>query len=139
MCRIPSVLMVTRACQAAALIWILTVQAHLNIARAGSLSRRLHQTMAACMWCRVELTLDTTRCSGLGCCSELSYNVLKGDSDDLSAPDPLARCFDTKDAYQLIRALPCVPGEAVIFTHRIIHWGSQVCLWIDKCISDLST
>lgn len=49
----------------------------------------------------------------------------EGDPDDLDAADPLQRALHNKEAYQHIRALPCPAGAAVIFTHRIIHWGSQ--------------
>jgi hypothetical protein len=30
-----------------------------------------------------------------------------------------------QESYQHIRALPCPAGAAVLFTHRIIHWGSR--------------
>lgn len=30
----------------------------------------------------------------------------------------------TKESYQNIRALPRQPGQSIIFTHRILHWGS---------------
>jgi hypothetical protein len=39
--------------------------------------------------------------------------------------DPLARALSTKQAYQNIRALPRSQGDAVLFTHRIMHWGSK--------------
>lgn len=29
-----------------------------------------------------------------------------------------------KEAFQQVRALPAAAGEAVLFSHRIIHWGS---------------
>eukprot|EP00877_Chromochloris_zofingiensis_P008660 jgi/Chrzof1/4047/Cz13g18120.t1 len=48
-----------------------------------------------------------------------------GDPEDDDAPDPLQAALSSKEAYQHIRALPAEPGSAVIFTHRIIHWGSQ--------------
>ena len=38
--------------------------------------------------------------------------------------DPLTRALPTKQSYQNIRALPCLPGQSIIFTHRILHWGS---------------
>lgn len=27
-------------------------------------------------------------------------------------------------AWQHVRALPCAPGDALCFSHRIVHWGS---------------
>jgi ectoine hydroxylase-related dioxygenase (phytanoyl-CoA dioxygenase family) len=30
-----------------------------------------------------------------------------------------------KEAFQNIRAVPVEAGDAVLFTHRIIHWGSS--------------
>ena len=46
-----------------------------------------------------------------------------GDRDDV---DPLTRALGgNKESYQLIRALPCEAGGAVVFTHRLIHWGSR--------------
>jgi ectoine hydroxylase-related dioxygenase (phytanoyl-CoA dioxygenase family) len=44
-----------------------------------------------------------------------------GDTDD---DDPLRRALPDKQAFQHIRALPRKPGQSVLFTHRIIHWGS---------------
>jgi len=44
-----------------------------------------------------------------------------GDRDD---QDPLQVALPNKEAYQNIRALPLAAGSAVMFTHRIIHWGS---------------
>ena len=38
--------------------------------------------------------------------------------------DPLRRALADKAAYQAIRALPRCAGEAVVFSHRILHWGS---------------
>jgi hypothetical protein len=46
-----------------------------------------------------------------------------GDREDV---DPLTRALGgKKENYQLIRALPCEAGGAVVFTHRLIHWGSR--------------
>ena len=39
--------------------------------------------------------------------------------------DPLSRALNTKQSYQNIRALPRIAGQSVIFTHRILHWGSK--------------
>ena len=39
--------------------------------------------------------------------------------------DPLSRALCTKQAYQNIRAIPRSQGDAVLFTHRIMHWGSK--------------
>jgi len=47
----------------------------------------------------------------------------EGDVDDV---DPLRRVLDGgKGSYQNIRAVPRQAGEGVVFTHRIIHWGSR--------------
>eukprot|EP00537_Pseudo-nitzschia_pungens_P003267 CAMPEP_0172360872 /NCGR_PEP_ID=MMETSP1060-20121228/4812_1 /TAXON_ID=37318 /ORGANISM="Pseudo-nitzschia pungens, Strain cf. cingulata" /LENGTH=507 /DNA_ID=CAMNT_0013082969 /DNA_START=119 /DNA_END=1642 /DNA_ORIENTATION=- len=59
-----------------------------------------------------------------------------GDMDDVAdddedsnengkAADPLHRALSTKEAFQHIRCLPRKAGQSVLFTHRIIHWGSQ--------------
>lgn len=39
--------------------------------------------------------------------------------------DPLQRALNSKESYQNIRALPRRAGQAVLFTHRIMHWGSR--------------
>lgn len=44
--------------------------------------------------------------------------------DNKSYSDPLSRALPTKQSYQNIRALPRKEGESIIFTHRILHWGS---------------
>ena len=44
--------------------------------------------------------------------------------DNKSYSDPLSRALPTKQSYQNIRALPRKAGESIIFTHRILHWGS---------------
>ena len=51
---------------------------------------------------------------------------MKGDDDDNdnASPDPLSRCLQSKTDYQNIRACPRSPGESLVFTHRLIHWGS---------------
>ena len=46
-------------------------------------------------------------------------------SDDNSDRDPLREALLDKENYQHIRAMPLDPGEFVIFTHRILHWGSK--------------
>ncbi len=46
----------------------------------------------------------------------------EGDKEDV---DPMAAALPTKEAYQHIRALPMKAGDALLFTHRIIHWGSS--------------
>ena len=48
---------------------------------------------------------------------------LEGD-DGPDAEDPLRRALPTKAAFQHIRALPRASGQSLVFTHRIIHWGS---------------
>jgi hypothetical protein len=39
--------------------------------------------------------------------------------------DPLRAALKDKESYQHIRALPLDAGGVVIFTHRILHWGSK--------------
>eukprot|EP00980_Cylindrotheca_fusiformis_P029626 scaffold23625_cov137-Cylindrotheca_fusiformis.AAC.11 len=57
-------------------------------------------------------------------------HVIPKDSDpgyvdgDTESEDPLRRALPAKESYQHIRALPRKAGESIIFTHRIIHWGS---------------
>lgn len=45
--------------------------------------------------------------------------------DDASDTDPLPLAMNCKQAYQTIRAVPAEAGSAVVFTHRVIHWGSR--------------
>lgn len=47
---------------------------------------------------------------------------IDGDQDD---QDPMSRAFPNKESYQNIRALPRSSGQSIMFTHRIIHWGSR--------------
>jgi len=47
---------------------------------------------------------------------------LAGDTD--AERDPLQVALKDKEAFQNIRAVPLDRGDAVLFTHRIIHWGS---------------
>ena len=42
-----------------------------------------------------------------------------------SGADPLHRALCTKESFQHIRCLPRKAGQSILFTHRIIHWGSQ--------------
>ena len=48
-----------------------------------------------------------------------------GDDESDDGPDPLARALSDKCAYQNIRALPRKAGQSLLFTHRILHWGSR--------------
>ena len=48
----------------------------------------------------------------------------EGDDDDADAKDPLSVALDSKKSFQYVRALPCKAGDGVVFTHRLIHWGS---------------
>jgi hypothetical protein len=50
-----------------------------------------------------------------------------GDDDDPDAmdKDPLRLCLPSKEAYQNIAAAPAEAGAAVVFTHRVIHWGGR--------------
>ena len=43
---------------------------------------------------------------------------------DVEEEDPLRRALSDKTCFQHIVALPRNPGQSVLFTHRIIHWGS---------------
>jgi len=52
------------------------------------------------------------------------YTEGDGDGDD-KASDPLSRALPEKQAYQNIRALPRSAGQSLLFTHRILHWGSR--------------
>ena len=42
-----------------------------------------------------------------------------------SSADPLHRALSSKEAFQKIRCLPRKAGQSILFTHRIIHWGSR--------------
>jgi hypothetical protein len=44
---------------------------------------------------------------------------------DTEEEDPLRRSLPDKESFQHIRALPRQPGQSILFTHRIIHWGSK--------------
>jgi ectoine hydroxylase-related dioxygenase (phytanoyl-CoA dioxygenase family) len=39
--------------------------------------------------------------------------------------NPLSAIFKSPLAFQHIRALPCDPGAVVVFSHRLLHWGSS--------------
>lgn len=52
------------------------------------------------------------------------YAMHAGDAEDEAAPDPLRVALPNKEAFQHVRALPAAAGQAVLFSHRIIHWGS---------------
>ncbi|GLI65349.1 hypothetical protein VaNZ11_008898 [Volvox africanus] len=47
------------------------------------------------------------------------------DGDDDGGPDPLSVALSSKESFQSIRAFPAPAGSAIIFSHRIIHWGSR--------------
>ena len=59
--------------------------------------------------------------------SKLETNDTTNDTENKSdqLADPLSRALPTKQSYQNIRALPRRPGQSIIFTHRILHWGSS--------------
>jgi hypothetical protein len=44
---------------------------------------------------------------------------------DTEEEDPLRRALPDKESFQHVRALPRQAGQSIIFTHRIIHWGSK--------------
>ena len=48
-----------------------------------------------------------------------------GDDDEDMIKTPLEKALPDKQSYQNITALPVDVGEAVIFSHRVIHWGSK--------------
>lgn len=51
-----------------------------------------------------------------------------GDSDangDDKNENPLWRALPTKESFQNVRALPRQAGQSLLFTHRILHWGSR--------------
>ena len=39
--------------------------------------------------------------------------------------DPLRRCLDSPSAYQHVRCLAVSKGGAVVFSQRLLHWGSR--------------
>ena len=45
--------------------------------------------------------------------------------DDESKATPLEIALPNKEDYQNIRALPVSCGDVIMFSHRIIHWGSK--------------
>jgi len=52
----------------------------------------------------------------------------EGDSDgngEKKDDDPMWRALPTKESFQNIRALPRQAGQSLLFTHRILHWGSR--------------
>lgn len=49
----------------------------------------------------------------------------KGSNETEQFTDPLSRALNTKQSYQNIRAVPRQAGQSLIFTHRILHWGSK--------------
>eukprot|EP00941_MAST-03F_sp_MAST-3F-sp1_P002928 g2928.t1 len=53
------------------------------------------------------------------------YGPEEGDLPGENDPDPLQRALLRKEDYQNIRAVPVRSGSAVMFSHRIIHWGSS--------------
>lgn len=49
----------------------------------------------------------------------------RSETDNGDDYDPLAAALSNKASYQHIRALPLPAGGLVIFTHRLMHWGSK--------------
>lgn len=43
---------------------------------------------------------------------------------DIEEKDPLARAFSSKEMFQYTHACHRNPGQSVLFSHRVIHWGS---------------
>ena len=50
---------------------------------------------------------------------------MDGDDDNDLDKTPLEKCLKDKRDYQNITACPVDVGEAVVFSHRTIHWGSK--------------
>ena len=48
-----------------------------------------------------------------------------GDDHSDGAPDPLHLALRSDAAVQSIRACPLEPGGVVVFSHRVMHWGSR--------------
>mmetsp|Transcript_38659 Transcript_38659/g.93083 ORF Transcript_38659/g.93083 Transcript_38659/m.93083 type:complete len:495 (-) Transcript_38659:59-1543(-) len=58
-------------------------------------------------------------------CNDNASDNKSRNGDKATISDPLTRALDTKQSYQNIRALPRRAGLSVVFTHRILHWGSR--------------
>ena len=60
--------------------------------------------------------------------ASLDPGYLEGDPEDPGLSheqsDPLRRCLPHKEAYQHITCVPAETGSIVVFTHRVIHWGT---------------
>ena len=54
-----------------------------------------------------------------------SDNSFENETDNRDVKDPLQLALTSKESYQNIRAIPRLSGQAVLFTHRILHWGSK--------------
>ena len=54
-----------------------------------------------------------------------SNTASKGDGAQPHFSDPLQRALPSKQSYQNIRALPRQAGQSLVFTHRLLHWGSK--------------
>jgi hypothetical protein len=46
------------------------------------------------------------------------------DAAESAACAPLHRALSSKESFQRVRAFPRKPGQGVLFTHRVAHWGS---------------
>lgn len=46
-------------------------------------------------------------------------------TDDEKRGGPLSRALPSKESFQNIRALPRKARQSLLFTHRILHWGSR--------------
>eukprot|EP00934_Nitzschia_sp_Nitz4_P002853 Nitzschia sp. Nitz4//scaffold18_size181773//43016//44521//NITZ4_001902-RA/size181773-processed-gene-0.192-mRNA-1//1//CDS//3329539972//2843//frame0 len=60
----------------------------------------------------------------------LDPGYVTGDVDD--DKDPLQRALPDKTCYQQIQALPRKTGQSLLFSHRIIHWGSHNSTTLDS-------
>jgi len=49
----------------------------------------------------------------------------EGDDHAADAEDPLITTLRSDAAVQAVRACPLKPGGCVIFSHRVMHWGSS--------------
>ncbi|KAI2510199.1 hypothetical protein MHU86_4231 [Fragilaria crotonensis] len=79
-----------------------------------------HQAKYVTMWTALSHATPENSCLYV-IPKQYDPGYLAGDED----ADPLLRALSTKESYQNIRALPRQPGESVLFTHRILHWGSR--------------
>ena len=76
----------------------------------------------------------TPDCSCLYCLpAGVDEGYLNGDDESTS---PLDAIFGgRKEVFQDIRCLPCESGSGILFSHRLLHWGSRGCALHEQRIS----